>query len=129
MYDGGKIVTGLVVFVLIVTFPFWYSRAAGESEERPQPELPAGKTQCVESTEYMISSHMTLLDEWRNAFVREGKIKYTSVSFGEEYEASLTNTCLDCHSNRDKFCDRCHEYADVDPYCWDCHIDKEGIQP
>jgi len=129
MYDGGKIVTGLVVFILIATFPFWYSQAAGEPGERLKPELPADKNQCVENKEYMLAAHMTLLNQWRDAFVREGQIKYTSVAYGEQYEASLTNTCLDCHSERDKFCDRCHQYADVDPYCWDCHIDKEGNEP
>jgi hypothetical protein len=129
MYDGGKIVTGLIVFVLIATFPLWYSPAAGESGERPQPEAPADKEHCVESKAYMLSSHMTLLNEWRDAYVREGKTRYTSVAFGDEYDASLTNTCLDCHSDREKFCDRCHEYADVDPYCWDCHMDSKGIEP
>jgi hypothetical protein len=129
MYDGGKIVSGLVVFLLIATFPFWYSSAAGTPGERPQPELPAGEKQCVENREYMLSSHMTLLDQWRDAFVRENERMYTSVAYGEQYEASLTNTCLKCHQNRDTFCDRCHEYADIDPYCWDCHIDKEGNEP
>jgi hypothetical protein len=37
---------------------------------------------------------------------------------------SLSNTCLDCHSNKAEFCDRCHNYASVSPYCWDCHIDN-----
>ena len=35
---------------------------------------------------------------------------------------SLTLECLSCHSNKDKFCDECHEYLKVKPYCWDCHI-------
>ena len=26
---------------------------------------------------------------------------------------SLSNTCLDCHSNKAEFCDRCHNYASV----------------
>jgi hypothetical protein len=38
---------------------------------------------------------------------------------------SLTNTCLDCHPNKDTFCDRCHNYMAVSPYCWDCHIVPE----
>ena len=33
---------------------------------------------------------------------------------------SLSNTCLDCHSNKADFCDKCHNYASVRPYCWDC---------
>jgi hypothetical protein len=31
-------------------------------------------------------------------------------------------TCLECHSNKTKFCDQCHNYLDVQPYCWDCHL-------
>ena len=29
MYDGGKIITGLIVFVAITAFPFWYTAAMG----------------------------------------------------------------------------------------------------
>ena len=32
--------------------------------------------------------------------------------------------CLDCHSNTAEFCDRCHDYASVRPYCWHCHNDN-----
>ena len=28
---------------------------------------------------------------------------------------SLSNTCLDCHSNKAEFCDNCHTYASVKP--------------
>jgi hypothetical protein len=38
---------------------------------------------------------------------------------------SLTGTCLDCHSDKEKFCDACHTYSAVDPYCWDCHVIPE----
>ncbi len=31
MYDSGKIITGLIVFVLLITFPIWYNHGdAGE---------------------------------------------------------------------------------------------------
>ncbi len=39
---------------------------------------------------------------------------------------SLTLTCLECHSNKDKFCDRCHDYLRVSPGCWDCHNVPKG---
>jgi hypothetical protein len=29
---------------------------------------------------------------------------------------------MECHSNKTKFCDQCHNYMGVAPYCWDCHI-------
>ena len=39
---------------------------------------------------------------------------------------SLQNECMRCHSNKKKFCDECHNYMAVKPYCWDCHIAAEG---
>ena len=72
------------------------------------------------SDEYMKDNHMQLLDEWRNDVVRDGSREYESAS-GQVYEKSLDGTCLECHSNREEFCDSCHDYASVDPYCWDCH--------
>ena len=77
---------------------------------------------CVRSTEYMKAEHMQLLDVWREAVVRRGERTYVSPD-GKEYNMSLSNTCLDCHANKTEFCDRCHDYASVQPYCWDCHID------
>ena len=43
---------------------------------------------------------------------------------GKTYNMSLSNTCMDCHDNKAEFCDRCHDYASVRPYCWDCHIEN-----
>ena len=52
---------------------------------------------------------------------REGTNVYVA-SDGQEYEMSLQNTCLSCHSNKENFCDSCHSYAEVNPDCWDCHV-------
>ena len=35
---------------------------------------------------------------------------------------SLSQSCLGCHSNKEQFCDACHNYAGVKPNCWSCHI-------
>jgi hypothetical protein len=123
MYDSGKIIAGLVLFIIAAAFPVWYTHAAGKPGYRPEPVLPEGKTNCVESKEYMLSEHMNLLDEWRDMVVRENKRVYVATD-GKEYEMSLTETCLDCHSEKEEFCDRCHDYADEDPYCWDCHVEE-----
>ena len=37
-------------------------------------------------------------------------------------------SCMSCHANKDKFCDRCHDYLAVKPYCWDCHVEPQGGQ-
>ncbi len=128
MSDKGVIVVGLVIFVGLVTFPFWYTRAAGSSAAlaRPALELPTDATQCVEDKPFMTAHHMELLNQWRDAVVREGQTQYTSWAFGTHYEMSLTKTCLRCHRNGQTFCDRCHNYADVHPGCWDCHVEPKG---
>jgi hypothetical protein len=124
MKDKKFIIAGVIVFIVIATFPFWYNR--GKAAPAPEPQLTekakAAKV-CVRSTEYMRAEHMQLLDLWRDSVVRRGDRIYVNPG-GHEYTMSLTNTCLDCHSNKTEFCDRCHNYASVRPYCWDCHIDN-----
>jgi len=131
MGDRGKIVFGLAVFVILVTFPFWSRLAASGEVQTTLPELeyPANETACVEDTPYMTANHMNLLNQWRDDLVRRGVAEYTSTSggnAGQVYPISLTKTCLDCHETRDDFCTRCHDYADVTPTCWECHTTPGG---
>ena len=127
MNDKALIIAGLAVFLVLATFPAWYTQAAGGAGARELPELPAGKSEnCVEDKAYMSGNHMKLLRQWRNAVVREGKKDYISTTTGEQFEMSLTKTCLKCHTNRETFCNRCHNYADVYPLCWNCHLDPKG---
>ncbi len=124
MKDKNFIFGGLIIFLIIATVPFWYNR--GKAAPAPELELTAAAKAakvCVRSTEYMRAEHMQLLDVWRDSVVRRGDRTYVNPS-GKEFNMSLTNTCLDCHSNKAQFCDRCHDYASVRPYCWDCHIDN-----
>jgi hypothetical protein len=74
----------------------------------------------------MKANHMDLLNEWRDLVVRDGKRIYDSFD-GKEYIMSLSNTCMDCHSNKSEFCDSCHDYSGVIPYCWDCHVEPEEL--
>ncbi|NLM87760.1 MAG: sulfate reduction electron transfer complex DsrMKJOP subunit DsrJ [Syntrophomonadaceae bacterium] len=124
MYNGGKIITGLIIFVLLISAPFLLN--VGQANELPEISLdtPAinqlSEKQCVESVEFMRSQHPQLLNDWRDQVVREGESIYVSSS-GERYEMSLDNNCLQCHSNQSQFCDACHTYTSVELYCWDCH--------
>jgi len=129
MKNKGLIITGLVIFLIIVSTPLWWNLFAGGAAEAPEPQLSdkaKAAEHCVESKDYMKKEHMQLLDEWREDVVRHAKRTYIN-SKGEKFDMSLTNTCLDCHSNKDKFCDACHDYTSVRPYCWDCHNTKENI--
>jgi hypothetical protein len=126
MYDKGKTLGGLAIFVCLVTFPAWYVAASGKADYTPNPVLPAGETRCVESTQYMREYHTQLLQNWRDLSVRQGISSYKS-SDNRTYEIKLTGTCLQCHSNKTEFCDRCHTYSGVSPNCWDCHIIPPNI--
>ncbi len=128
MYDGGKIIAGLVVFFVLLTFPVWYNVGADPYQE-PELQLPEDETECIEPTQWIRDNHMTLLDEWRDAFVRDdGETIYVS-STGKEVEMSLQKTCMDCHDTYEEFCDKCHvsAAADIHVYCWDCHVEPEEV--
>ena len=124
MNDKKFVIIGIVVFLIIATIPVWFNRG----KAAPAPELvltdkAKAAKECVRSTDYMTREHMKVLDLWRHTVVRNAERIYVNPS-GKEYTMSLSNTCLDCHSNKTEFCDRCHDYASVRPYCWDCHIDN-----
>ncbi len=125
IYDGGKIFIGIIIFLSVATSPFFYNM--GKATAKPDPKLDTPeiqkmeKKQCVEPKEFMRREHMKLLNEWRDSVVREGNMIYIGVG-GEVYSMSLQSTCMKCHSNKKKFCDECHRYVAVKPYCWDCHI-------
>ena len=140
MNDRVKIVAGVIVFLVAFSFPWWYQLAAGKAEPL-RLERPAGQRRCVEDRGYMKSRHMELLDRWRDSVVRKGDRIYlpaqkhpcsdsadctggTCVQGACRFTMSLTNNCLACHSRR-RFCDKCHTYLSVRPYCWDCHLSGE----
>ncbi len=129
MSDKGKIIIGLLIFLFLFTFPFWYGR--GKTASRPALSLDTPEIKklavkkCLAPTDYMRASHMELLHAWREAVVREGKNFYVN-SEGKKFAMNLSLTCLGCHSNKDKFCDACHNYAGVKPTCWTCHLVPEA---
>lgn len=128
MKNKGLIAAGLAGFFIIALSPWWWNLITGGAVAAPEPELTAKAREakyCVEPTEYMRTGHMRLLDSWREEVVRQGRRTYIS-SRGRSFDMSLTNTCLDCHDNKAKFCDACHNYASVRPYCWDCHNIREN---
>ena len=127
MYDSGKVIFGLIVFLLLMTSPIWYNFLSGKALYVPEPKIDTSKKKCVRSAEYMRANHMNLLEEWRNDVVRDGDRVYVSED-GRRYEKSLTNTCMKCHYKREEFCNKCHDYAGVEtPDCWNCHSEPGVI--
>jgi hypothetical protein len=130
--NKNMIITGLVIFVLAVLSPFWFNMIT-TTQAAPEPELLGqAKTakKCVLDKYEMRAHHMALLDEWRDSVVRKSDRKYTGTN-GHTFGMSLStgkNSCLGCHEDKTKFCDKCHTYVSVDPYCWDCHTDPKEIK-
>jgi len=129
MYKGGKIIVSLVVFVALLSLPFFYN--IGKSNKGPVINLNTPAIQklavkeCVEPTEWMRANHMKLLNQWRDEAVRKGKTVYIN-SQGKSFENSL-QTCLNCHfdptsKESDQFCVSCHTHTAVNPTCWSCHM-------
>ena len=128
MYNGGKIIAGLIIFVALLTFPFYINQ--GKSIEKAEPSLDTPvinqleKKECVRPKDEMKAGHMKILDQWRDEVVRDGNRGLINVG-GRVFEKSLQNGCMQCHSNKKKFCGECHRYTGIDPYCWDCHYVRE----
>jgi hypothetical protein len=129
IYNGGPIVLGILVFLAIALFPFYNNIGKVNAKPEPKVDTPAimeyeklnGKKECVEPKEFMRAEHMVLINNWRDAVVRDDNRGYLN-STGKRWNMSLQNGCMQCHSNKKKFCDECHNYMAVKPFCWDCHI-------
>lgn len=150
IYHGKYIVPGLVIFLVVITFPIWYGVARGGKQFDNPIEAKEGE-QCIADTGWMRENHMQLLTRWRDEVVREGKrvreADRDGKNFLKEYPLkSLTRTCMACHSKAKKntqgkwestsaatYCRECHEYVGVHSfsqspaYCWDCHVDPVRV--
>jgi len=136
MYNAKYIIPGLVIFLALVLFPFYKSVGSPpmKVEQELQPQLEQlkkeGKT-CILEKNQMRDSHMILLNQWRDAALRDGVRVFTNPD-GKKFDISLTNTCLQCHAQKDKFCDKCHNEVGVNPYCFSCHnlapVKKEPVK-
>ena len=45
MHDGGKIIVGLAIFIILLTFPIWSNLATGQSAGVPDPKLITEETE------------------------------------------------------------------------------------
>jgi hypothetical protein len=94
----------------LVGFAFTRGQEREVFLEAPDPKWEA----CYRDAEYMRYHHMDLLRDVREEVVR----------FGIRGGVTLAG-CGDCHTNRDQFCDRCHEAASVRLDCYGCHYYPE----
>ncbi|MDU9050075.1 MAG: cytochrome C [Candidatus Electrothrix sp. Rat3] len=128
MYDKGKIITGLVIFVLLITFPIWYNHGDSGAVPTRDPNLPKDRAQAQEMVKYV-----TLPNDLKHPPAEEMRANHMMLfkSIHANADAKLaeqkgkkmpTMTCFGCHSKKQQFCDSCHAYAAVKtPDCWSCH--------
>jgi hypothetical protein len=110
----------VLIPILIIAAPLLYSlfgfvfgQDAGKS--MPFVEVPTDRFEkCVRDTEYMRYRHMELLRDIRIKVVRDGV----------RDEMGL-DQCKGCHENREEFCNRCHDVANVVLDCYTCHYYPE----
>ena len=120
MSDKPKILLGIAIFLALILFPIWYSAASGGTGEMPELNVGTDEPECVRDKAWMRANHMDLLDEWRDEVVRGDGPAFFEFK-GQQTEKSLSRTCMSCHTDYAGFCQRCHDYMSVTPYCWDCH--------
>ena len=128
IYDKGKIFLGLAIFIVLVASPFWYNPVFGTGATAPPAvKLPKDAKQCVLPKDQMRAEHMQVIYDWRETVVRGGGRMYSHPGdpAGVQREMSLSNTCLACHEGKKEFCNTCHVYLAVKPFCWDCHFDPK----
>jgi len=121
MYDGKKIILGLLIFLGILSYPFWHNAISGKMGYVPKPELPKERKECIEPKEMIRLNHKDLLEDWKFSVVRNGVRTYEATN-KKKYLISLNRTCMNCHTDKAKFCDQCHNYMGVTNQCWDCHL-------
>ncbi|KJS34987.1 MAG: hypothetical protein VR70_16690 [Rhodospirillaceae bacterium BRH_c57] len=116
---------GLLAALAVTVLALVAGAGAATAADVPFPMVPkaAAGTQCVEEPGFMRTNHMKLLTHQRDDTVRRG-IRTTQHSL---------QGCIDCHAVNDAagkavshqssehFCVACHEYAAVQPDCFQCH--------
>ena len=106
----------VIIPILIILLPLFYSLfsyifAQGDQGYQPFLERPDAKYKnCIRDTVYMRHNHWVLLKGVREEVVRHGK--RDEISFEK---------CQECHTSRERFCDKCHDAVSLTPDCWSCH--------
>ena len=105
--------TWATAFTLVILLPVALSllKPIWAAEPEVFLEPPDSRWEaCVRDAEFMRFRHMDLLKEVRSDVIRDG------------LKGGITLAgCGECHQNRERFCDRCHEKASVTLDCFGCH--------
>ena len=116
--DGKPRAATVAIPAVIILLPLAYSVVSCAFPQGSEPflEMPDKKVHasCVKDTTYMRFRHMDLLKEIRDEAVRGGK----------RGKIGLDN-CRECHPNRQRFCNECHDAVNLRLDCFGCHYFPE----
>jgi hypothetical protein len=107
----------LAVLVVVLLFPLGYSLAdtlISGGDAAPFLAQPATNSRtCVKGydAKYMRYHHMYLLKEVRDRVIRDG----------HREDGIGLSQCRECHEERERFCNRCHDTVNLTPDCFGCH--------
>lgn len=119
---------GLILFVVLFTFPVLMNLGKTALQTQPPPLLQDARAMQdladklgVKNEQEFREKHKQLLSEWKDTVVRDGKRIYVNKD-GREIPISLENL-----ASQPQYCNACHEYAGIDqPNCWTCHVQPKG---
>ena len=112
----GKKVNLVLIPVVIILLPLGYSVVSSQLAEPPSAEelfleMPGPEHDaCVKETTWMRYHHWELLRQTREEVVR----------YGERGNPGLAK-CMECHTSRERFCNKCHDAVSMTPDCYGCH--------
>lgn len=128
MNKSKYVAAGLIVFVLLFTFPVLMN--LGKSTAKTQPPALVQDAKAlqeladklgVKDIDEFRAKHKQILSEWKDAAVRDGKRVYVTKD-GREIPISLENV-----ASNPLLCSTCHDYVGIEkPNCWTCHVEPKG---
>ena len=106
----------VVIIAVLILVPLGFSVVSKVSQsrtgssndflEKPDPKYK----DCIREASYMRFHHWELLRGVREEVVR----------YGIRSDVGLRK-CAECHTSRERFCDKCHNAASLSPDCFGCH--------
>jgi hypothetical protein len=128
MNKNRLVALGLILFVLLFTFPFVMNFGKTTAQTQPPPLLQDARAMQeladklgVKNAEEFREKHRQILSEWKELAVRDGKRIYVAKD-GREVPISLENL-----ASQPQYCSTCHDYAGIEkPSCWTCHEEPKG---
>ena len=108
----------VAIALLVIVLPIGYSVVSFALAGTADPEgvfleRPEGESElCVDGLDPVEMRY--------NHWVILRRIREEAVRYGMRGKIDLLR-CKECHTSRQRFCDRCHSAVSLTPDCFDCH--------